>query len=324
MSFPNNSESTSQLRVIPEPRIPKVRDGAGIQNPVSIDGGTAGLGTVFEFNPAGTPNVPAATLSPSVLEFGSQTVGTSSSQSATITNTGSLDVTFEPTALTNGYGTPRVFSVNSDTCSGATLAPNATCSASFTFHPLDGSSQEAWIMYADTTGNVFLQIYMSGTGVEPLVGLSESALTFTGQLLNTTSAAKAVTLDNSGNGALIITSVAVIGDFVQTNTCGSSVAVGANCIVNVTFTPTAGGTRAGTITITDNATDSPQTISLSGTGEDFSVGPPSGGSTSATVSPGQTAAYTLSFAPMGGLSGPSTSPAAGRPRKLHAVSLLRA
>src|SRR5439155_6165936 len=55
------------------------------------------------------------------------------------------------------------------------------------------------------------------------------------------------------------------GDFMQTNTCGTSVAAGANCTISVTFTPTATGIRTGAVTITDNIAGSPQTISLTGT-----------------------------------------------------------
>src|SRR6202023_2888191 len=57
------------------------------------------------------------------------------------------------------------------------------------------------------------------------------------------------------------------GDFSQTNTCGASVAAGGSCTVSVVFTPTATGSRTGTLTITDSASNSPQTVSLSGTGQ---------------------------------------------------------
>src|SRR2546422_6833583 len=65
---------------------------------------------------------------------------------------------------------------------------------------------------------------------------------------------------------LIITSIVASGDYSQSNTCGSTVAAGANCSISVTFTPTATATRTGSITISDNASDSPQMVSLTGTG----------------------------------------------------------
>src|SRR5207253_501563 len=92
------------------------------------------------------------------------------------------------------------------------------------------------------------------------------SLTFGNQNLNTTSVAQSVTLTNTGTVALSVTSIVASGDFMQTNTCGTSVAAGANCAISVTFTPTATGTRTGAITITDNAAGSPQSVNLTGTG----------------------------------------------------------
>jgi hypothetical protein len=76
-----------------------------------------------------------------------------------------------------------------------------------------------------------------------------------------------VTLSNTGSAALTISSIGASGDFAQSNTCGASVAAGASCTVQVTFTPTAIGQRAGTLTIADNAAPSPQSVSLSGIGD---------------------------------------------------------
>src|SRR5260370_8535193 len=95
--------------------------------------------------------------------------------------------------------------------------------------------------------------------------------------MGTTSAAQSVTLSNTGNASLNLTSVSASGDFAQTNTCGSSVAASANCTISVTFTPTASGSRTGTLSITDNASGSPQSVSLTGIGstapKDFSLLP---------------------------------------------------
>jgi hypothetical protein len=103
----------------------------------------------------------------------------------------------------------------------------------------------------------------------PIVSLSPTSLTFSQQYVGTTSAAQNVTLTNTGNAALSISSIGLTGansgDFSQTNTCGSGVAAGANCSMSVTFSPTVAGTRNASLSITDNASGSPQTVNLTGT-----------------------------------------------------------
>jgi hypothetical protein len=98
------------------------------------------------------------------------------------------------------------------------------------------------------------------------VFLSRTGLSFSNQGIGITSAPQTVTLTNIGNAPLTISSVAVTGDFAETNTCGASVAAGANCEISVTFTPTATGTRTGALTISDNATGSPHVVQLLGGG----------------------------------------------------------
>jgi hypothetical protein len=91
-------------------------------------------------------------------------------------------------------------------------------------------------------------------------------LSFGTQALNTASAAQTITLTNAGTVTLTITKVTVTKLYTQTNTCGTSVAGGASCTFSVTFTPTTVGTHNGTLTITDNATGSPKTVTLTGSG----------------------------------------------------------
>jgi hypothetical protein len=100
----------------------------------------------------------------------------------------------------------------------------------------------------------------------PSASISPASLTFASQNTNTTSAAQSITLSNPGTASLSVTSISASGNFSQSNNCGTSVAAGGSCIVQVTFTPTSAGTLTGTLTIQDNASGSPQTASLTGTG----------------------------------------------------------
>jgi hypothetical protein len=113
------------------------------------------------------------------------------------------------------------------------------------------------------------------TGNGPVASLSAASLSFGSQTVGTTSAAQTVTLSNTGNATLSITSIAVTGtnasDFAQTNTCGSSVTAGAKCTIAVLFTPSALGTRTAALSISDNASGSPQTVPLSGAGGHYVV-----------------------------------------------------
>jgi hypothetical protein len=113
-------------------------------------------------------------------------------------------------------------------------------------------------------------VSLSGTGTAAVVSLSSTTLAFGNQSVGTTSTVQTLTLSNTGNAALSITSLALAGtnasDFAQTNTCGSSLAVGANCTVAVMFTPSVSGTEAASLNISDNSSGSPQTVSLSGAG----------------------------------------------------------
>jgi hypothetical protein len=95
--------------------------------------------------------------------------------------------------------------------------------------------------------------------------------------MGTTSAAKTATLSNTGGSSLNISGITVIGanpyDFAQTTTCGASVAAGANCAINVTFAPTALGSRSASLAIADNAGGSPPMVSLAGTGISMATPP---------------------------------------------------
>jgi len=152
----------------------------------------------------------------------------------------------------------------------------------------------------------------------PAAGVTPANLSFGSTLAGSMSGSQPVTLNNSGSQTLTISNIGVTGtnggDFSQTNNCGSSVAAGTSCTITVTFSPTTTGAMAASLTITDDASDSPQTVSLTGTGTDYSFSAatgsncPSGGncSTSATVTAGQTATYDLQVSPVSGFNGTVT------------------
>jgi hypothetical protein len=114
--------------------------------------------------------------------------------------------------------------------------------------------------------SIFLQ---SSNG--PRVRLTPSSVPF--QVLRTvetTSLPRNVKLTNVGSAGLDVTGVSITGahpgDFSQSNNCTPAVAAGTSCLIAVTFTPKAQGVRTASISITDNAPGSPQTVPLTGRG----------------------------------------------------------
>jgi len=221
-------------------------------------------------------------------------VGTSSSaQRVTLKNTGSAVLTITSITVSGDFS-------QTNTC-GSSLAASASCTLSVTFKPTATGTRTGAVTITDNANPATQTISLTGTGVSSgRVFLSPASLTFPAQAVGTSSTAQSVTLSNTGSAALSITGITASGDSSQTNTCGSSVAANANCTLSVTFNPTAAGTRTGAVTIADDAVGSPQTVPLTGTGEDFTLTAPPGSSTSASVSPGGTASYTLSVVAVGG------------------------
>jgi hypothetical protein len=126
------------------------------------------------------------------------------------------------------------------------------------------SSKKPGIVAASTA-------FFKVVGVAPVAELAPaSGLDFGDSPVGQTTAAQEVTLTNSGNAPLEITSQDLggtnPGDFDRVaTTCGTTLAAGAECQTSITFTPTDAGARSATFQVTDNATDSPQSVSLSGT-----------------------------------------------------------
>ncbi len=156
--------------------------------------------------------------------------------------------------------------------SGAVFNPANGNAVSFTFT----ASNQRYVR-VNVTGNTGwpagqlseLQVFGGGSTpppATPLLSVTPGSLTFGNTNVGATSGTQSATLTNTGTATATISSVAKTGDFAQTNTCGASLAAGASCSITVSFTPTAAGTRSGAVTVTSNATGSPTTLSLSGTG----------------------------------------------------------
>ena len=165
------------------------------------------------------------------------------------------------------------------------------------------------------TGVENISVLLSKGLSGPATLLGPSTLSLGSNLVGgTNTPTQQAVLSNSGSATVSIGGITIsgaqIGDYKQTNTCGATLAPGANCTITVIFVPQAGGTRTATLQVTDSAPNSPQMISLSGMGQDFSV---IASSPSQAVSPGQTATYNVSVSPESGFNQTVTMTCTGAP-----------
>jgi len=235
---------------------------------------------------------PAASLSPSSVFLGIQLLGTSSAQGAvTLSNTGESALTIASIAIAGGNLNDFSLSHN---CTSP-LAVNAACTIQPTFKPTAAGPRKSSISISDNSGSGVQTILLTGVGVA--IRTAPSSLTFSSQQVGTPSTAQAVTITNEGSTAVNLWEVAFLGanagDFSQSNTsnCGNSLGAGANCTVNVIFTPAAAGSRTASLLISDDGGGSPQAVTLAGTG---TSGPVARLSTSAVVFGEQTVGTTSS------------------------------
>jgi N,N-dimethylformamidase beta subunit-like protein/ASPM-SPD-2-Hydin domain-containing protein/centrosomal CEP192-like protein/HYDIN/CFA65/VesB family protein len=224
----------------------------------------------------GAAAAPVVSFNPTSLSYGNQNVGTTSAaKSVTVTNTGTAALHVTIVALA-GANTGD-FTISADTCTGASVAVNATCSVSVTFTPGATGTRSASLTFTDDAGGSPQTVALSGTGVAAGISFNPSSLSFGNQGTGTTSAAQTVTVTNSGGASLHVTSVTLTGtnagDFAKSaDTCtGQAIAAGATCTVSVTFKPTATGARTASLAFADDAPSSPQTVALSGTGIQIGV-----------------------------------------------------
>jgi hypothetical protein len=173
-----------------------------------------------------------------------------------------------------------------------------------------GGMFQGWIAAADLNGDGLPDVAVtSSSTINVLINTSTSAvlsppsLSFAPQAPGTNSSPQTVTLTNIGVAALTLSGISISGadatGFSETNNCPPTLATNGSCQINVTSVPNAAGAQTASLNVTDSAPRSPQTVALSGTGEDFSL---AASPTSNTVTPGQAANYSVTVSPLNGLS----------------------
>jgi hypothetical protein len=210
----------------------------------------------------GTAQAPAATFSAQAVP--ATPVNSSNTFTATLTNTGIADLTVTPPSAASVTGAD--FAFDSSDC-GVSLASGASCAVVVRFAPTASGSRPGTVAVNTAAGNKSLNL--TGTGQQGLISLSAGSATFTTTQVGAASAAKNITINNTGTAVLNFTKFDLTAggqDYSYTTSCGPTLPVGANCALSLTFQPSAAGSRTGNFAVT-SADGASQNISLTGTGQ---------------------------------------------------------
>lgn len=265
----------------------------------------------------GVAPAPAVTFSPSAVSFPSINQGsTSAPQSLIVSSSGNSTLHISSVSFAGPNASDFSFANN---CI-APLALGSNCTISIVFSPTAPGQRAADLMVADDAPGSPQTVVLTGTGIAvlPALTFSPSTPSFPATTQGTSSAPQTISVVNSGNAALQISSVSLGGsnasEFSLSSNCTAPLAPAASCSVSLVFSPVAAGQSAAMLTVTDDAPGSPQSASISGTAvAAFSVAPASGSSTTASVSAGQSAQYQLQLTPGAGFAGAVSLSCSGAP-----------
>jgi hypothetical protein len=272
-------------------------------NPVFCGNVTPGCdaeGFIMKISPSA-----GAAVAPGSMSFPTSAVGTTTSpQTLTIVDLGTDALTVSSVTVSGD------FVIQSNTCTS--IAASTSCAIPVTFTPTTTGTRTGTLTITDSLPGSPRTVALTGQGATVNLGVSPSSLTFPTQEMGTASGKQFVTL-TAGATAISALSIQTTGDFFESNNCGASIPAFQTCSLTVTFSPTANGTRTGTITITDSAPNSPQTVSLSGTGgSSLGLMALPGFSIDQTVTAGTKATFSLSIGGQG-ISGTASVSCSGAP-----------
>lgn len=215
-----------------------------------------------------------ASFQPATLAFSATDVGGESApKTVRLSNTGRLAMVITSISATGDF-----LLLTEDIPSG--LAPGEFVDLSVAFKPtVTGNRSGSLVLVSNAAGAASLPLTGGGATVtisvsdavivdvtdEAVSSLTPLTLSFGSVQTGQQSAAKTVTLKNTGGAAMAITGISASGQFSQTNDCGSSLAPGASCTISVKFAPTTSGAKTGAVTVATDATSGDTSVSLSGT-----------------------------------------------------------
>ena len=221
--------------------------------------------------------------------FGNVTVGASSDQTVTVTNAGTANLVIGTVASANPLAAPFSIPGGTDTCSGQTLAPSASCTITVRFSPTaTGAANDTFNIPSNDPDENPVTISVAGTGISPTpvpdIAVNDSVappadlqIPF-GNVTVGTSSDQTVTVSNAGNDNLVIGTIAQVNPLatpftILNDTCsGQTLAPAASCTLTARFSPNATSSSSDSFDIPSNDPDeNPVTVNVSGTGTGASV-----------------------------------------------------
>ncbi len=221
----------------------------------------------------------SVTFTPGGWDLGLVYAGTQPSQTFTISNTTSSSISITSIKIPNhneSGGDANDFSITANNC-GKTLSVDSSCNVTVTFSAAAGDATNpngnyGYVAVTDGAPGSPQSVYMYATVIDPKLSLPP-VLGFGKHKAGTTSSAKRVKVTNPGTSPLNVSGLTISPSeyfqFAEGTTCTATttLAPGGDCFLYITFSPSVAGPYSGSVTFTDNAQNSPQSLALSGTGD---------------------------------------------------------
>ncbi len=190
---------------------------------------------------------------------------------ASLRNNGNGNWTFTQPSFVNSDGSQNSdFAVSATSPCPSPLAASGFCLYQIGFTPTKAGSLSAILQFTGNDAQSPHRFLITGTVIDlPIVVLNPPNLAFGSAAVGSSTADQTVTIKNTGDVPLQISSISPpsgAGFFIDSNSCGSTVAAAAQCVLSIHFAPGSAAPLTSAITITDNAIGTVQTINLTGTG----------------------------------------------------------
>src|SRR5438874_2274285 len=255
-SIPAGQSASLQIRFAPS-------SAGNLTGSLTVTSNASNSPTTVALSGTGAAVTSQLSATPSSLSFGSVNVGASSFLGLALKNSGNSNVTISGVTTTgSGYGASGV-------AANTTLTPGQTATLNVTFAPTAAGNVAGSVSVTSDDGNSPATIALSGTGaaVTSQLSATPSSLSF-GSVNLGGGSSLGVTLTNNGNSNVTISSVSTSGTGYSTSgvSANASLTPWETARLNVTFAPTSAEHVTGTVSVSSNASNSPTTIALSGTG----------------------------------------------------------